>query len=171
MKMSISWWERQIACGLALLLVVPAGLAASHDLPEAPQPNAAVAGANAPWQQQPAGTNAPADQNAPGQNTGQNQNPNPGQTPAQNPGQDQNQQPQPGSSSSQQNAPKQPLGTAVAPYVRPEGIPASRPAGAAIAPAKQRRVRIYAIRIALLVGAAVAIGTVIGASEGSPARP
>lgn len=172
MKMSVSWWERQIACCVALLMIVPAGLAASDDLPQAPQPNPAVARAAAPAAAQP----GPA---ATSQNPGQNQNPNPGQTPVQNQNQDQNQnqnqgqnqQPAQGSSSSQQNAPKQPLGTAVAPYVRPEGISASRPAGAAIAPAKQRRVRIYAIRIALLVGAAVAIGTVIGASEGSPNRP
>lgn len=78
--------------------------------------------------------------------------------------QTQNQQQQP-------SAPQQPLGTAAAPYVRPEGIPASRPAGAAIAPAKQKRVRIIAVRIALLVGAAIAIGTVVAASEGSPSRP
>jgi cobalamin biosynthesis Mg chelatase CobN len=166
MKMSIGWWERQIACGLAALLLVPAGLAATNDLPQAPQPQGTAATA----QQQNPGNNPAAGQNGQdqNQNPGQNQNQQPGQTSNQNSGQN---QPAQGSSSSQENAPRQPMGTAVAPYVRPEGISASRPAGAAIAPAKQRRVRIYAIRIALLVGAAVAIGTVVAASEGSPNRP
>lgn len=130
MKVSTVWWERTVAIGLAFLLAVPLGLAATNDLPQAPQPNPPAAA---------------------GQNQTQTQQP-----PAQN---------------GQQSAPQQPLGTAAAPYVRPEGIPASRPAGAVIAPAKQRRVRIIAIRIALLVGAAVAIGTVAAASKGSPARP
>jgi len=64
-----------------------------------------------------------------------------------------------------------PVGTAVAPYIRPAGVTASRPAGAAIAPAKQRRVHIFTIRLALIVGAAVAVGAVAAASMGSPSRP
>jgi hypothetical protein len=64
-----------------------------------------------------------------------------------------------------------PVGTAVAPMVRPEGTAASRPSGAAIAPAKQRRTHTLAIRIALLVGAGVAIGTVAAATLGSPSHP
>ena len=134
MKVSTCWWERTVAVGLAFLLAVPLGLAATDELPQAPQPKPAAAG---------------------GQNQAQSQTQNQ-QPPAQN---------------GQQSAPQQPLGTAAAPYVQPEGIPASRPAGAVIAPAKQRRVRIIAIRIALLVGAAVAIGTVAAASKASPARP
>lgn len=63
-----------------------------------------------------------------------------------------------------------PGGTAVAPYEKP-GVAASRPAGAAIAPAKQRRVRSFTIRIAILAGAAVAVGVVAAASLGSPSRP
>ncbi|HTX42948.1 MAG TPA: hypothetical protein VMD25_14015 [Acidobacteriaceae bacterium] len=70
---------------------------------------------------------------------------------------------------SQQNT--QPLGTAAAPAIRPEGVAVSRPAGAAIAPAKQRRVRQWAIRIGLLVGAGIAIGTVAALSLGSPSHP
>ena len=65
----------------------------------------------------------------------------------------------------------QPLGTAAAPAIKPEGVAVSRPAGAAIAPAKQRRVRQWAIRVGLLVGAGIAIGTVAALSLGSPARP
>jgi hypothetical protein len=67
--------------------------------------------------------------------------------------------------------PNQPVGTAVAPVVKPEGAPASRPAGAAIAPMKQRRTRAFTIRLALIVGAAVAVGTVAGVTLASPARP
>jgi len=65
----------------------------------------------------------------------------------------------------------QPLGTAAAPAIKPEGIAVSRPAGAAIAPAKQRRIHQWAIRVGLLVGAGIAIGTVAALSLGSPARP
>jgi hypothetical protein len=64
-----------------------------------------------------------------------------------------------------------PVGTAAAPEMRPDGAPASRPSGAAIAAAKQRRVRIFTIRIALVLGAAVAIGAVTAASLGSPSKP
>ncbi|MGA8907117.1 MAG: hypothetical protein WB524_05850, partial [Acidobacteriaceae bacterium] len=71
----------------------------------------------------------------------------------------------------QQPAPNQPMGTAAAPSQPASGIAASRPAGAAIAPAKQKRSRTFAIRVALIVGAAVAVGTVVGLSEASPSRP
>jgi hypothetical protein len=64
-----------------------------------------------------------------------------------------------------------PVGTAAAPVVKPEGTAASRPAGAAIAPAKQKRRHTIAIRVALLVGGAVAIGTVAAASLGTSAKP
>lgn len=64
-----------------------------------------------------------------------------------------------------------PVGTAAAPYRKQEGVSASNPAGAAIAPGKQRRIHTYAIRIGLLVGAAIAIGVVTAASLGSPGRP
>jgi hypothetical protein len=79
----------------------------------------------------------------------------------------QNQQP---ASSANQQSPA-PVGTAAAPMVTPEGAPASRPAGAAIAPAKQRRTHTLAIRVALLVGAGIAIGTVAAASMGSSSHP
>jgi hypothetical protein len=74
-------------------------------------------------------------------------------------------------SASQQDSTPPPVGTAAAPYVKTNGVSASRPAGAAIAPAKQRRIRSIAIRVGLLVGAGVAIGTVVAASAGSSSRP
>jgi hypothetical protein len=64
-----------------------------------------------------------------------------------------------------------PVGTAVAPYETGVGVAASRPAGVVIAPAKQRRTRSFLIRVGLVVGAAVAVGTVIGLSSASPSRP
>jgi hypothetical protein len=76
-----------------------------------------------------------------------------------------------GAQTKQGNPPPPPVGTAAAPYEKPEGVPASRPAGAAIAPAKQRRTRSFAIRTALVVGAGVAIGVVIATSLSSSSRP
>jgi len=78
--------------------------------------------------------------------------------------------PQSGSEQEQSGAPK-PVGTAAAPYEKTTGVAASRPAGAVIAPAKQRRARTILIRFAVVVGAAVAIGTVVALSHASPSRP
>jgi hypothetical protein len=71
----------------------------------------------------------------------------------------------------QQTPPQKPVGTAAAPDEKPVGVAASRPAGAVIAPAKQKRVRIILIRTAIILGAAVAVGTVVALSKGSPSRP
>lgn len=68
-------------------------------------------------------------------------------------------------------APPAPVGTAVAPVVRADGTPASRPAGAAIAPSRQARKHSLALRVGLIVGAAVAIGVVTAASLSSSSRP
>lgn len=64
-----------------------------------------------------------------------------------------------------------PVGTAVAPYEKTTGVTASRPAGAVIAPAKQRRVRAILIRVGVIAGAGVAVGTVIALSHASPSQP
>ncbi len=66
---------------------------------------------------------------------------------------------------------QKPVGTAVGPYARPSGIAGSRPAGAAIAPAKQRRVKALLIRVGLIVAGAAAAGAVVGLSKQSPSRP
>jgi len=71
----------------------------------------------------------------------------------------------------QQSGGANPVGTAAAPYEKPSGVAASRPAGAAIAPAKQRRVRSFLIKMGVVVGAGVAVGTVLALSHGSPSRP
>jgi hypothetical protein len=65
----------------------------------------------------------------------------------------------------------QPAGTAAARTVPTNGVAASRPAGAAIAPAKQRQRRSLLIKMGAVVGAGVALGTVMALSSGSPSRP
>jgi hypothetical protein len=64
-----------------------------------------------------------------------------------------------------------PEGVAIAPYEKDTGVAASRPAGAVIAPGKQRRRRSILIRVGLILGAAAAIGTVVGLSATSSSRP
>jgi hypothetical protein len=66
--------------------------------------------------------------------------------------------------------PQQPSGTAVAPSVQVSGSAASKPAGVAIAPPKQRQVRSWLIRFGFIAGAGVALGTVAALSAASPGR-
>ena len=75
------------------------------------------------------------------------------------------------SSSQQQQEPAQPVGTAAAPYEKTMGVAASRPAGAAIAPAKQKRVRTILISVGVIVAAGVAVGSVAGLSHASSSHP
>jgi hypothetical protein len=71
----------------------------------------------------------------------------------------------------QQGSGSEPVGAAAAPYEKPLGVAASRPAGVVIAPAKQRRAHSILIRVGLILGAAVAIGTVVALSNASPSHP
>jgi hypothetical protein len=66
---------------------------------------------------------------------------------------------------------QQPVGTAAAAGVETTGVAASKPAGAAIAPAKQRRTRSFLIKVSAIVGASVAVGTVVALANASPSRP
>jgi hypothetical protein len=91
------------------------------------------------------------------------QPPGPGQSPSDN-------QP-PNAPPAQQSGTPAPVGTAAAPYEKGIGVAASRPAGAVIAPAKQKRTRSLLIKVGVLIGAAVAVGTVVGLSSASPSRP
>jgi hypothetical protein len=70
----------------------------------------------------------------------------------------------------QKNVPPQPSGTAVAPAVQTSGSAASKPAGVAIAPPKQRQIRSWLIRFGFIAGAGAALGTVAALSAGSPGR-
>lgn len=71
----------------------------------------------------------------------------------------------------QQQQPKEPLGAATAGSVATEGGGASRPAGTAIAPAKQHQVRSFLIKLGAIAAAGVAIGTVYALSKGTPSVP
>jgi hypothetical protein len=71
----------------------------------------------------------------------------------------------------QQDSTPEPVGTAAAPPLKTTGVAASRPAGAAIAPGKQRRARSILIKVGAIMGAGVAVGTVVALSSGSPSRP
>ena len=144
MRISCGWFKSQIAVGMIVLLTVP------------------MAEAEGVLRQQAVG-----DQ--------QTQGVSPAQTQSQNSGsQDQGGQPAVPQSSpvqTQSGAQTPPVGTAAAPYEKTTGVAASRPAGAVIAPGKQRRARSILIRVGVVVGAAVAIGTVVALSRSSPSRP
>lgn len=75
------------------------------------------------------------------------------------------------SDSQQQNQNTVPSGAAGAKAPTVKGAPASRPVGAAIAPAKQRQRRSLLIKAGLVAGACVAVGSVLALSKGSPSKP
>jgi hypothetical protein len=66
---------------------------------------------------------------------------------------------------------QRPVGTAAAEGPRVSGVTAAQPAGAAIAPAKQRRVRILVLKVGAILGAGAAIGTVVALSAATPSKP
>jgi hypothetical protein len=138
MRSSGYWLKRRTVDCLVILLAVPLG-ATAH----------AQAAATAPAQAQSAPQSSPAPDSQAGPQTS-------------NPPAPQSSTPQP-----QQNG-SAPVGTAAAPYEKGIGVAASRPAGAVIAPAKQRRTRSILIRVGLIVAAGVAIGTVVALSSASP---
>jgi anti-anti-sigma factor len=70
-----------------------------------------------------------------------------------------------------QDVPQEPVGTAAAEFIKTTGVAASKPAGSAIAPAKQRRARSILIKVAAIAGAGAAVGAVVALSAASPSRP
>ena len=93
--------------------------------------------------------------------------------------------PQPGQNNDLTNAPQpatpapqpkaapqqEPLGTATAEGVSTVGGGASRPAGAAIAPAKQSQKRTLLLKIGAIAAAGAAGGIIYGLSKGTPSKP
>lgn len=162
MRTSEHWLRRQIAGCLLLLFTAPA----AHAIPS-PQQEANLS--------QGGGVSSTQVQSQ-DSNSGGKKATEPSQSEAlpNSPGTVRSQDPP---SSGQQPSPKlqtgtqDPLGTAAAPSVKTTGVAASRPAGAAIAPAKQKRARSILIKVGVIVGAGVAIGTVVALSSGSPSRP
>jgi hypothetical protein len=154
MAISAYWLRRQIARSLVMFLAMP--LAA--------QPQQALSGQQEGVSSQQAQPETPPNRPAvettptiPGETASPTSNPNQHAVQA--------------AAEQQQSGSPEPVGTAVAPYEKPVGVAASRPAGAVIAPAKQRRTRSILIRVGLLVGGAAAVGTVVALSKASPSRP
>ena len=142
--MSNFWVERRVASLLALLLALPAVAAPRQSKAQQPQPTVRAPLPASP----PAGSNPQMGQEKIAQsdaNTEQNGDENGKAVPA--------------------------VGTAAAPYEKASGVTASRPAGAVIAPAKQRRVRRIFIRVSILAAAGAALGAVALLSHASPSRP
>ena len=125
--------SRLVAVCLSALIAVPLPLAAgaqqaqpAQQLPDAPTPpshtNSETAMAKPPATPVPEGWSSSQAQQAPDTQDADQQQP---------------------------AQPQKPVGTAAAPVTRPTGIAGARPSGAAIAPAKQRRVHAIFIRVAL----------------------
>jgi hypothetical protein len=66
---------------------------------------------------------------------------------------------------------QRPVGTAAAEAPKVSGITAAQPAGIAIAPAKQHRVRTIVIKVGAIMGAGAALGTVIALTAATPSKP
>jgi hypothetical protein len=156
-------FSRLVAAVLVLMVAAQTSEAAVLPIQEPQQPA----------QQQ----TAPAQQPLPVQAEGDQQTGKPGADlpQAPDPAAQQNQQAEPVFAMRSQEPPPQdaqaPVGTAAGPYTRPTGVAGSRPAGAAIAPAKQKRKKAILISVGLIVGGAVAVGAVVGLSKASPSHP
>lgn len=74
-------------------------------------------------------------------------------------------------SDGQDQKPQRPVGTAAAEAPKVSGVTAAEPAGVAIAPAKQRRVRTIVLKVGAIIGAGAALGTVIALTEATPSKP
>jgi hypothetical protein len=152
---SVYGW-RFVACGVAVLLTL--------------QTSIAVAAPQEPSQQQPA---APAQQPRPSSTQPDAPPPMPVVN-ATSGGTDSTPSapvPQSSTPAQQPATPQHPVGTAAAPYEKPSGVAGSRPAGAAIAPAKQRRVRAIVIKVGIVLAAGAAVGAVVGLSKASHSQP
>jgi hypothetical protein len=73
--------------------------------------------------------------------------------------------------SSQSDNGQQPVGAAAAQLGSTTGGAASKPAGAALAPTQQHRTRSLVLKLGLLAGAGIAVGSVAALSKASPSRP
>lgn len=163
MKSSHHWLGRLMAVLLITLLAFPAGHSGSA------WAQAAAGGAQAASPSPVAASPSPTQQ-PDGAHVGESALPeNP--VPANAQASAQGQQPATPPAAPSQDTSHRSLGTAAAPYEPTTGIAASRPAGAAIAPAKQRRVRTLLISLGIIAGAGIAVGSVAALSHGSPSRP
>ncbi len=183
MRIQSRWTLRAVSLGLSLILA-SGELVCAVGQTEAPQASPAQAEGTqaqvppAPRAEAPpaplpdAPSSSPANQpSAVGQSSGDQGNAQPNGTEPK-PVQPQNgQTPNNDQNPAQQSKPQEPAGTAAAQAAQTSGGAASKPAGMAIAPAKQRQVRSFLIKLGAIAGAGVAIGTVVALSKGSPSKP
>ena len=64
-----------------------------------------------------------------------------------------------------------PVGTAAAEAPKVNGITAAQPAGVALAPAKQKRVRTVVLKVGAIIAGGAALGAVIALTEATPSKP
>ena len=138
----------------AVMCGVPEAVQAQQAEPQQQQSGTTVDPSKGPLQPVPS-QNQPANDNA--------------QQPAESATQAQEATPSPQPKPEQQM--QQPLGAATAEGVPTVGGAASRPAGEAIAPDKQRQRRSLLLKLGLIAAAGVAVGTVAAASKGTSAKP
>jgi hypothetical protein len=167
MKFAGNMLTRAAGAGLALLLSVEPGMAGGIPRPQSSSDQPPPPTAQAPSQDPGASTTAPHTQPVPTDSGELPDSPSTvrsqSSTPAE-PGPS-GQQPQPPSDA------QRPVGTAAAETANTSGVAASRPAGVAIAPAKQGRARALLIKVGAVVGAGVAIGTVMALSNSTSSKP
>ena len=78
---------------------------------------------------------------------------------------------QPQAANTQDQKLEHPVGTAAAEAPKVSGITAAQPAGVAIAPAKQKRVRTVVLKVGAIIAAGAALGAVIALTEATPSKP
>jgi hypothetical protein len=159
MKSLLCWLRRQVAAVLVIVLAMPLAEGAAampRQAASAPQRNTSLP------QSQPKDSDSQAGNPATVANAPEGTYPD---SPAPKPLPIANQSGQVSSSQSgaeqSQNSTTKPVGTAAAPYEKTTGVAAG----------KQRRARSILIRVGVVVGAAVAVGTVVALSRASPSRP
>jgi anti-anti-sigma factor len=164
MRTTGQWLKRHIAGCLVLLFIAPLAAAVPSPQQEATPKQQAEVATSTQAQPRASDSGSPGVQaqtsqvealpNSPGALRSQDQSSSVQQPP-----------------SKPQSETQEPLGTAAATFVKTTGVAASRPAGAAIAPAKQRRARSILIKVGIIAGAGVAVGTVVALASASPSRP
>ena len=170
MIISVNWFSREVAFGLVIMMAMPFTEAAAASPKQVFGGQQAESVPSAPSEPQSSGSQTVKAEPEPGRSdetlpngpsSAQSQSSAPAGQPLTS---------QPAGEQMQEVQPK-PVGSAAAPFERTTGVAASMPAGAVIAPAKQRRARSFIIKISVVVGACVAIGTVAALSHTSPSQP
>ena len=78
---------------------------------------------------------------------------------------------QPQAANAQDQKLEHPVGTAAAEAPKVSGVTAAQPAGVAIAPAKQKRVRTVVLKVGAIIAAGAALGAVVALTEATPSKP